>query len=58
MIYTINRCLLCAIETIISLRLQADMDGAEGSRTRAAARRAALSASSPSPNDVKKKHNR
>lgn len=58
MVYKINGCLLCAIELIISLCLQGDMDGAEGSRPRAAALRAALSASSPSPNDVKKKHNR
>ncbi|KAL0037896.1 hypothetical protein WJX79_004376 [Trebouxia sp. C0005] len=37
---------------------QAGMNGAEGSRPRAAALRAALFANSPSPNDVKKKQNR
>ncbi|KAA6417565.1 MAG: hypothetical protein FRX49_12440 [Trebouxia sp. A1-2] len=46
------------MEQTISLRLQAGMNGAEGSRPRAAALRAALFANSPSPNDVKKKQNR
>jgi len=40
------------------LCLQAGMDGAEGSRPRAAALRDALSASSPSSGDVRKKQNR
>ncbi len=56
--YITNSCMFCAVEHMISMRLQAGMNGAEGSRPGAAALRAALSASSPSISDEKKKQMR
>ncbi len=58
MIYTTNGYMLCAIAMIHSLHLQAGMDGAEGSRLRAAALRTALSVRSPTSSHVRKKQNR